>query len=936
MAEPIEAATQPRQAQAQAQLELCMDLDAHGRIIGCSDGVAHLLARPTSELVGMSVLEFVPEHIRSPLTNAVRSARSQPEQDLVLPVLRLQRAGPGEEPSPTPPLKLTLRARPDGILTMGGRVAPRTQPSPIAIGSSDDRFSRIFHSSPDAILIVRHRDGTVLDFNDGFTRLLGYTREQAVGHAEGDLDLWVDVTQREELLEQFARTRSVTNMETRLRTSTGEELPVEISLRYIELDSELCVLCIARDISKRLEAESAARSSEEKFAQVFTQSPDGIVILRCSDLTIRDVNPAFLAGSGYAAEELLGRPIGFFDSTMDSGSLEATIGALGREGRIANREMVFRRKSGDELPALVSGTLTQIDGEQSLVCIVRDVSQLRHAQEQLRRSEERFRGAFENAPIGILLLDAEGHIFQANRFATELLHYSVDALSSVHISRLVPADERGDLQEQLERLLRSTEPTYRSERRLVCANGMEIWTNCHIVLQRAGNGEPLYCIMQIADITEMKHSQRRMERLAFYDTLTDLANRRLFNDRLQHALEHCRRHRERAGLLYLDLDQFKRVNDTLGHESGDALLREVAKRLARCVRKEDTVGRTGGDEFTILLYDIDAPEHVSLVAQKILNELQRPVNISGHQLVVTTSIGITIIPDDGTEPNRLLKNADLAMYRAKEKGRNNYQFYSEELNTNAILRLRTEHGLRSALERNEFELYFQPIVRLTDRKIVAVESLIRWNHPERGMVPPEEFIRVAEETGNIVEIGNWVIEQACAAGQGLTSGRTEPLSIAVNISPRQFRDPNLVATIRRSLRQANLHPSCLELEITETMLMQDVEAAADIIERLHELGIRVAIDDFGTGYSSLNYLKKFPISTVKVDRSFISDIPASSDDMEITAAVIAMAQRLKMKVVAEGVENEEQVSFLIEHSCDYAQGYLFSRPLPLAELAKLL
>jgi diguanylate cyclase (GGDEF)-like protein len=471
---------------------------------------------------------------------------------------------------------------------------------------------------------------------------------------------------------------------------------------------------------------------------------------------------------------------------------------------------------------------------------------------------------------------------------------------------------------------------------MLCADGLEIWTNCHIVLQQAPDGDPLYCIMQIADITEMKTSQRKMERLAFYDTLTELANRRLFNDRLQQAVEHCRRHRQRAALLYLDLDQFKRVNDTLGHEAGDALLREVADRLLNCVRKEDTVGRPGGDEFTILLYDVDEPDHAGQVAEKILRTLQQPISLSGHQLVVTTSIGITVIPDDGVDPAALLKNADLAMYRAKEKGRNNYQFYSEELNTNAVRRLRTEYELRRALERSEFELHFQPVVRLTDQSIVGVECLLRWNHPERGPVPPDDFISIAEDTGAIVEIGNWVIEEACAAGRLMTEQRGAPVSIAVNISPRQFRDPELVSTIRHSLRRARLEPACLELEITETMLMGDVEAASEIVRRLHKLGIRLAIDDFGTGYSSLNYLKKFPISTVKVDRSFVADIPESSDDMEITAAVIAMAHRLKMQVVAEGVETQAQLDFLAEQDCDFAQGYLFSHALPLQDIRPML
>jgi EAL domain-containing protein (putative c-di-GMP-specific phosphodiesterase class I) len=366
------------------------------------------------------------------------------------------------------------------------------------------------------------------------------------------------------------------------------------------------------------------------------------------------------------------------------------------------------------------------------------------------------------------------------------------------------------------------------------------------------------------------------------------------------------------------------------------LLQEIATRLTGCVRQEDTVARLGGDEFTVLLFRITSPSDASLVADKLLKRLRQPLNISGHQLVITTSIGITIAPQDGTDPNSLMKNADLAMYRAKEHGRNIYQFYSEEMNTNAIKRLRTEYELRRALERNEFELYYQPKVCLTTQQVVGVECLIRWHHPERGLLSPFEFIEVAEETGAIVDMGNWIIQEACRTGRTLCEQAGRNVQIAVNISPRQFKDHNLVSTIRRNLRETGLEPATLEIEITETMLMADVEAANQTVHKLHELGVRLAIDDFGTGYSSLNYLKKFPINTVKVDRSFVMDIPDSEDDMAITSAVIAMAHRLNMEVVAEGVETRDQLEFLTSHHCEYAQGFLFSKPLPLSSIRHMI
>jgi diguanylate cyclase (GGDEF)-like protein len=389
-------------------------------------------------------------------------------------------------------------------------------------------------------------------------------------------------------------------------------------------------------------------------------------------------------------------------------------------------------------------------------------------------------------------------------------------------------------------------------------------------------------------------------------------------------------------LLYLDLDGFKRVNDTLGLEAGDNLLREVGYRISRSVRRDDLVARLGGDEFTILLGEIQMASDAAVFADRILSELRKPMQISGHSLVVTTSIGVTVFPDDGTDADQLMKNADLAMYKAKERGRNNFQFFREDMNASAERKLRTEHELRRALERHELELYYQPKVRISDQRIVGMECLLRWNHPERGLLLPVEFIEVAEETGIIIPIGNWVIGEACRATKHLVASYGAPLRIAINISPLQFRDPNLVQIIRRALRESELEASCLELEITETMLMDAVEAAAMTIDRLHELGVKLAIDDFGTGYSSLNYLKKFPIDTVKVDRSFVKDIPNDPDDMEITAAVIAMAHRLKMAVVAEGVETAEQLAFLSQHNCEYAQGFLFSQAQPLEAITRLL
>ena len=799
-----------------------------------------------------------------------------------------------------------------------------------------ERFSKVFHASPDAILILREEDSLIIDFNQGFQNLLGYTREQIIGESGIESGFWQHASDRQHVISRLATEGEITGHETTLRTVDGRLVHVEISLRYIDVDQDLCILCIGRDITKRISAEAALRETEEKFASVFNKSPDGIIVFRRADNAISDVNNAFKQRSGFSNHTMREADLDDFLTAVDGDSSELRQ-CLEQGITFVSMEVTFITKDNTRIPSLVSGTSLELSGEPHMMLIAKDMTSQHETEERLRRSEARFRGIFEHAPIGILLVDPQGEIFQANLTAGQLLDYDVNQLNGLHISRLVPKEGRVTLKQALEDLLKPNGLMhYSGEQRLSCQSGIELWSTMNIALQRDTAGEPLYYIVQMVDITEMKTSQTQMEKLAFYDTLTNLANRRLFHDRLNSAIEACQRRQHSGALIYLDLDNFKRVNDTLGHQTGDQLLQEVANRLRLCVRKEDTVGRGGGDEFTIVLREIRSSADAGMVAQKILNHLREPIVVDGHPMVVTTSIGITLFPDDGAESNTLLGNADLAMYRAKERGRNNFQFYSDDLNANAAKRLRVEYEIGEAISQDQFELFYQPKVSLASGKIVGVETLIRWNHPERGLLTPDEFIEIAEDTGSIIDIGTWVIDAACKAAHQLRERVGNDIGVAVNLSPRQFRDPNLLSTIRRGLREQAIHPKNFEIEITETMLMQDVEAAQRTVERLRELGIGLAIDDFGTGYSSLNYLRRFPIDTVKIDRSFIMDLPNNLDDLAITRAVIAMAHQLKMKVVAEGVETREQVSFLASEQCEFAQGYHFSKPVPLNDVVRLI
>jgi len=793
---------------------------------------------------------------------------------------------------------------------------------------------QLMQSSPIALLILDGLTSKVIELNSTVHEQLGYSTNQLAGRHLLECGLFSNAFEAKRIADCLKEGTEIIEGEASLRAADKTNIRAEYSLRQGEAYGRPLVFLYTRDITTKHMAEVALRESEAKFSQIFSESPDSIAIIDFESLVVMDVNNHYLEAFGYTVEEIQGQPIA--DVLADVEDLKSAGTLVNNTGRANNLEIDLLDKSGKAHPSLVSISSVEISGKTALLCIAKDVRKQRETEIKLRRSEQRFRGTFENAPLGMMLADTTGQIFQGNRFAADLLAYEEKHFPGMHLSRLVPAKDRPRLLEILEQLLAGDISQSHSERKLIAQNGVEIWVNLHTVLQKAEDGAPLYFIIQMADITEMKRSQERMERLAFYDTLTDLANRRLFNDRLQQAIVRTQRSRKSAALFYLDLDQFKRVNDTLGHDAGDALLKHVSLRLQKCVRKEDTVARPGGDEFTIILVDINSISDASRVAEKILAELRKPIAIAGQQLVVTTSIGITMMPQDSDDAQTLMRNADMAMYKAKERGRNNYQFFLEDMNRTAKNRLQIETELREALKRDEFELYFQPKVRLTDQRLTGVECLIRWQHPTRGLLGPNEFIEIAEDTGVIVDMGNWVIEQACAAARLLRAEYTEAFQVALNISPRQFRDPNLITTIRRCLREAKLPPEALEVEITETMLMQDIEAATQTVQRLHDIGTSLAIDDFGTGYSSLNYLKKFPIDTVKVDRSFVIDIPKSEDDMAITSAVIAMAHQLKMSVVAEGVETQAQRKFLMNHDCEYAQGYLFGKPMPLQAIRQVL
>ena len=431
-------------------------------------------------------------------------------------------------------------------------------------------------------------------------------------------------------------------------------------------------------------------------------------------------------------------------------------------------------------------------------------------------------------------------------------------------------------------------------------------------------------------------ASEEMEHLAYHDALTGLPNRPLFMDRLILSVAQATRTNQQLAIFFLDLDRFKEINDSLGHSTGDSLLKAVADRIRHCVREGDTVARFGGDEFTLLIPRIDQIEDAAKIAQKILETLKIPFSIADHELFVSTSVGISIYPVDGTDPETLVRNADTAMYRAKDRGRDNYQLYAPAMNARALERLALENQLRKALSHRELVLFYQPVIDVQTRNVLGVEALIRWQHPEKGLLSPAHFISTAESSGLIVPIGDWILRTACKQTK-LWQKKIDPnLTVAVNLSARQFQQPNLTEIISEALEETGLAAKSLELEITESNAMANADNTIYTLRELKAVGVRIAMDDFGTGYSSLNYLKRFPIDTLKLDQSFVRDITTDPSDAAIAVAVIAMAHSLNLKVIGEGVEKEEQFAFLQKQKCDHVQGYLFSKPLPVEELEAFL
>lgn len=478
---------------------------------------------------------------------------------------------------------------------------------------------------------------------------------------------------------------------------------------------------------------------------------------------------------------------------------------------------------------------------------------------------------------------------------------------------------------------------YVREVEIRAAEKVQEMTDRQMIMLQQANAHLVIATIEAHKMTEqIKSAKQELDYLAHHDVLTGLPNRNVLNDRLNQTIMFARRHDWQFAVIFMDLDQFKHINDSLGHAVGDQLLKSVAQRLVECVRQSDTISRQGGDEFVLLLPYIQRGEDAAISAQKTLAALAQPHRIDQHELYISMSIGISIYPGDGQDAETLIKNADIAMYYAKENGRNNYKFFEQSMNDRAVQRQATEASLRYALERQEFVLYYQPKINLNNRAIVGVEALIRWRHPERGLLLPAQFVPIAEDCGLILPIGRWVLREVCSQAHAWLQAGLPPVTIAINTSALEFRAKDFIENIRTTLEGASLDPRYLEIELTESILMRDAESTNTVLSALADLNIKLAIDDFGTGYSSLSYLRQFPIDTLKIDQSFVNRMTSNADDATIVKAVISMGKSLRQRIIAEGVETPEQYDFLLAQDCDEGQGYYFGHPMVAKEMADLL
>lgn len=797
-----------------------------------------------------------------------------------------------------------------------------------ALRLSQQKFASVFHNCPDVIALARRQDGRLLDVNRTFEQQTGVSAVQAIGRTATELGIWGTPDMGPGLLQRL-QSESLHNLEMTFRRQSGESFTGLISAQPIDLDGVPALIVVVRDITLVKETQQQLKISEEKFARAFHASPDGLLITRLADGRLIEANEGFTRITGYTAREAADRStleLGIWANPEDR---QQMVRVISDQGSLRNFTAPVRTKGGSIRLCELTAQPIPINGEACVLTIARDITERQHMQEKLLQAAT----VFESTAEGVMITDTEQRITAVNRAFTEITGYS-EAEALGQSPRLLASGQHDSA-------------FYAAMWHQLAADGHwqgEIWN-------RRKNGEPYpewltisavrnrddqitHFVGVFADISTLKHAQARLDYQAHHDPLTGLPNRILFESRLQAALLDATTDAQQGAVLFIDLDRFKHINDSLGHPVGDLLLKSIAARLKDQLRDIDTVARLGGDEFIILLPGLHNAADAEHVASKVLACFSAPFEADDHEFFTSASIGISLYPEHGNDVATVVKNADAAMYRAKSKGRNRIEFYTRDLTFQANERMALEIELRRALERGELSLYYQPKLCLQNRRLIGAEALIRWHHPLFGEISPERFIPLAEENGLILPLGDWVLAEACRQMREWQDRHAPFGPLSVNLAGAQLRQPQLVERIDRLLQDTGVVPCHLQLEITEGFIMSQAEEALAVLHALKALGVQLAIDDFGTGYSSLSYLKRLPLDIIKIDKSFVRGLPDDLEDAAIARAIIALGRSMQLTVIAEGVETHAQEAFLTAEGCEQIQGYVVSRPLPADVFAR--